>query len=187
MKITTKTSFAELIQIEAGGFLLEEHTNTLMAYPLPSRLCGREIPEDLHSATLLQLSKVRDTPLGVRGLTYLIELFVGIPSAKLNKEPACKVMPVARWVLNQLERISKAFAQIKTSYSPEEVRAGVKRLNFGYYGMADSYALRMGITDPDIVMENTPWIKIFHAMKKDNELDAYQRRVREEFAKKQKK
>lgn len=187
MKITNKTSFAELIRLEAVGFLLEEHTNTLMDYPLPSRLCGEELPGDLYSATLLQLSKVRDTPMGVRGLSYLVELFIGLPSDKLYKEPACKVMPVARWVLNQLEGISKAFARIKTSYSAEEIRAGVKNLNFGYYGMADSYALRMGITDPDIVMENTPWIKIYHAMKRDNELDAYQRRVREEYAKKQKK
>lgn len=187
MQITSKTSFHDFMTFCSTGLVSEQHIAQLTSRPRPAHLCGVMLPANLNSATLLQLSKMRDMPQDIEGVFYLIETFLSLPRKRVIKEPAASVLAVAGWIMGELDKIARAFDRIKTSYTAEEIRAGVKRLDFGYYGMADSYALRMGITDPDVVMETTPWLKIYHAMKKDNEIDAYQRRLRNEYKKKTKK
>ena len=57
--------------------------------------------------------------------------------------------------------------KIKIKPENEEIRAGITRLNFGIFGMIDWYALRMGITDHEEVM-NVPWGRIYKCMEIDN-------------------
>ncbi len=82
------------------------------------------------------------------------------------------------WAIKQIEHIGKLFEQLNTGidYTPEEISAGVHNLNFGEFGIIDSYAQRMHITNHDDVLR-IPWGMIYQTMKIDHETVAYQRRL----------
>jgi hypothetical protein len=50
--------------------------------------------------------------------------------------------------------------------------AGIEKLNFGMFGLADWYARRMGISDHDEAF-NTPWLRIWQCRKNDIEEAEY--------------
>lgn len=187
MKITTKTTFKQLQEYTLTGFITEAHIHALMNRPRPSELCGVPFPENLDHITLIQLHRLRGIKNDITCFSTLIDVILGIPYEKVVKAPAYIVISAGAWIMKELERISRAFSAIKTSYTAEELSAGVKSLDFGYYGMADCYARRMGITDPDEVMNNVPWLKIWHAMKMDNDIDKYRRRLQNVYKEKSKK
>lgn len=187
MKITTKTTFDKFCDYAVTGFVAVEDFTALTSRPRPSSLCGVELPDNLDDITLLQLHKIRNITGSLADLLYIIEVLLDIPAVKLPKAPACDVLAVGGWVMSELTRISRMFEKIKASYSPEEITAGVKMLDFGYYGMADSYARRMGITDPDYVMTCVPWLKVWNASRMDNEIDRYHRRLQKVYQNKTKK
>ncbi len=89
-------------------------------------------------------------------------------------------------VKTELEKITKLFNAIQHKPTAEEVQAGVDKLSHGFFGTADWYARRMGITDHEEVFQ-TNWMRIYQAMKIDfdnNQFERNYRRIIEQKAKK---
>lgn len=135
-------------------------------------------PPDLNAMTLgqmFQLSRVV-TPDGA--FYAPCEILLGMSHEEVRRAEATQVVRFAGWVSAQLEKVNELWGRLKPQYSAEELRAGVERLSFGAFGIADWYARRMGINDHEIVMQ-VPWLRVYQCMKIDTETAAYQRRLQQ--------
>lgn len=82
----------------------------------------------------------------------------------------------------ELERIAKLFNAIEYKPSPDEVKAGIKNINHGAFGMIDWYAKRMGIKDHDEVAELS-WVRIYECLKIDFDNNMFEKRYRKVITK----
>ena len=71
--------------------------------------------------------------------------------------------------------MNKLFESLTPQATAKEKQAGIDTLHFGLFGMLDWYALRMGITNHDEVLQ-VPWMRIYTCMEMDNLRHAYERR-----------
>ena len=163
-------NFETFIRIE-DCLTSEEHAR-ILASPRPVRLCGRRIPESLDGLTLGQLARLR-TEGGLDGILHLFRL----SARKVAKSRAENVVGLLVWVNKELERISKLFAQteVKPTREEQEARAGMR--DFGFFGLADWYARRMGYKDQEDVF-SLPWMRIYQCMMIDAEAERYNRKLR---------
>lgn len=97
-----------------------------------------------------------------------------------------EVMGFINMVSREMERIARLFDEIKPTPTAEEQRAGVETLQFGAFGIADFYALRMGITNHDEAFK-TPWARIYKCLKMDYEKQQFEKRLRTIYQNKNKK
>lgn len=142
----------------------------------PRSVGGRRTPETLADMTLGQM-----IALGMakeeRDAFYLpCTVLLGMERADVDAALAADVVRFAGWVCGRLDRINGLFKELAPSYSAAEIQAGVKRLQFGVFGMIDWYARRMGITNHEDV-EAVPWSRVYECMKMDAQTAAYQRRL----------
>ena len=69
--------------------------------------------------------------------------------------------------------------------TPEEIKAGINDLDFGPFGIIDWYAHRQGYQDQDDAAK-VAWVRVCECMRIDNERIAFERRLREIMANKNK-
>ena len=85
--------------------------------------------------------------------------------------------------MTEAERINKIFQRAEIKPTAEEQLAGIERLRFGLFGMIDSYARRMGISNHDDVM-NVSWMKVYKCTEIDNSIVLFNRRLNDVYARK---
>ena len=83
----------------------------------------------------------------------------------------------------EAEKVGKLFEKIRYEPTADEVRAGIKKLDFGTFGTLDWWCRRMGITD-HAEGEKTPWVRIYKCLEMDNKIAKYERKLRETITKK---
>lgn len=147
----------------------------------PSCLCNKDVPDNLNLITFGQYSDLCDVMTEKDADTTKIfyefaRILLDIPASELGKSSVFDVFGFGTWVCKEVEKITKMFNSIKVEHSSEEIQAGVKRLQFGTFGILDWYARRMGITDQNVI-NDIPWIRIYTCLKNDTDESAYQRRL----------
>lgn len=156
----------------------DEFKEWLKSRPRPDKLLGKVVPTSLDDLTYGELAKLQmcGTTAG-EAIVSLCEIILGINNVrKIMRADADKMAGFIFWASAEVERISKLFAAIQKPPTPDEIQAGVLDLNFGAFGTADWYALRMGMTNHDDAFA-TKWIRIYECMKKDSQLEAYRERL----------
>lgn len=152
----------------------------------PRELCGVSVPENLNAVSYGTLDTLQRAASSEDVAVSIITLLLNVNANDVYKEDVNKVFGFIKFVERELERINKLFSSIKTSFSPEEINAGVKQLKFGTFGVLDWYAKRMGIADQNEVMD-VGWVRIYQCMKNDNDKSEYERRLAEIYKNKSKK
>jgi hypothetical protein len=102
---------------------------------------------------------------------------LGFNEAQYERADAGEVMAFAYWVAKELEAIGKLFQSLNVKPTPEQIKAGIKELDFGLFGTLDWFCLRMGITHHDEA-EDIPWVRFYECMKNDNKRAKYEQNLR---------
>lgn len=143
---------------------------------------GHKCPENLNGLTIgeiMDLSEMQGDSLALFRCCAEKVLHYTIPEdAEIMALPASKVYGFINFVRAELERIKDLFDSIKREPTPEEEEAGISELNFGMFGLLDSYALRMRITRHDEAAQ-TPWLNVFAALRIDYKTGEYRKRLNE--------
>lgn len=113
-----------------------------------------------------------------------LKVLFGLSRKRILASPAFDVVRFALHARDELDRITKLFKAIEYKPSAEEVRAGVHKLNHGFFGTIDWYARRMGYKNHDEVVELN-WTVIYQCLKMDHENNQFERRYRDQITKQQ--
>lgn len=139
-------------------------------------------PENLNSLTIgeiMDLSEMVGDSLHLfRECAKKVLHLKDVDDAVIMAIPAPKVYGFINFVRHELERVKGLFDSIKSEPTAEEEEAGISQLNFGLFGLLDTYALRMGITSHDEAAK-TPWLNVFAALRIDNQTREYRKRLNE--------
>lgn len=169
-------------------FCTEEHQKELLdilsGADKPSELCGASVPDDLNLVSYGLLDDLANiSGSGVTDpMAEIISRLLEIDKAKIYDANVFDVFGLALWIGSEVKRINKLFNSISPHYSPEEIAAGVKSLNFGSFGVLDWYANRQRISDQNKVRD-VAWVRIYTCMKNDNKKAEYNKRLNKEFTK----
>lgn len=133
---------------------------------------------DFDTLTFRQLIELQEKIVTYEDLlTVPLQVLQGWSSRKVLMQKAFDLVALSYHTQYELQRITKLFQSIAYQPSYEEERAGIKKLDFGFFGTVDWYARRMGISNHDEVVK-LPWMIIYQCMKIDFENLAFQRRYR---------
>lgn len=158
----------------------------LSRLPRPATLEGKETPTDLNSeayGTIIALQQgLSNGRTDIERISNCASVLLGVTITDESSVEDC--FGFGQWVAKEVERIARLFNSIKTEPTQEEIQAGVKELNFGYFGTLDWYCKRMGLTNHEEA-EKTPWVRIYKCMDMDNKTAQYERRLRQIYSKKQ--
>lgn len=157
-------------------FLEDDQVNALKDVACPARIGGKEAPQDLNDLTLGQLIQLESTAAEKGVFAAIAEVLLGKSAEWAAKAPALEMLGLRNMVVREQDRIAGLFASLTRDHTAAEVMAGVEKLNFGMFGLADWYARRMGISDHDEAFD-TPWIRIWQCRKNDIEESDYRERL----------
>ena len=157
-------------------YLEDDQLTELKKVAAPAQIRGKNTPQDLNDITLGQLIQLE--AIGVeKGVFVAIAIvLLGKDEKWAMKAPALPMLGLRNMVVAEQDRIAGLFKMLEREPGAAEVMAGIDKLNFGMFGLADWYARRMGIPDHDTVFD-TPWIRIWQCRKNDIELGEYQERL----------
>lgn len=113
-----KITLREFLHIQQA--LTDEVEMTAENFPKPSRLCGRELPNNLDSLMFEQLCRLQ-TIRNVHALLLIPpEIILGLPAAKIMRTSARDAIGFALWVGTEIERINKLFQSTIVNPTKEE-------------------------------------------------------------------
>ena len=174
MKRTKMKTVADLLHWER--YLEDDQLTELKKVAAPAQIGGREVPGSLDDLTLGQLVQL-ETIGAEKGIFAAIAVvLLKKPEAWVLGAPAFPMLGLRNMVVAEQERIAGLFRMLEREPDAAEVMAGIDKLNFGIFGLADWYAKRMGIQNHDDVFD-TPWIRIWQCRKNDIEQGEYQERL----------
>lgn len=151
----------------------------------PVSLAGKPVPENLGMISYGMLDDIMSAHGADDPVTECAKALLGLSDEDVYHSPACDVFGLCNFCTREINHINRLFDSIRPAYSQEEISAGVRELNFGFFGMLDWYARRMGIQDQNEVSD-VSWSRIWQCMKNDNDLDIYQRRLQKQYMRKKK-
>lgn len=149
----------------------------------PVAIAGKPVPENLGMISYGMLEDIMSSDKAEDPVAECAKALLGLTDEEVHDAPACDVFGLCNFCTKEIKGISSLFQSIRPAYSQEEISAGVRELNFGFFGTLDWYARRMGIQDQNEVSD-VAWFRIWQCMKNDNELDLYQRRLQKQYMRK---
>ena len=157
-------------------FLEDDQVNELKEIACPARVGRTEAPQDLNELTLGQLIQLEAIGAEKGVFPAIAVVLLGKDEEWAMSAPALEMLGLRNMVVAEQDRIAALFASLTREHTAAEILAGVDKLNFGMFGLADWYARRMGISDHDDAF-NTPWIRIWQCRKNDIEEAGYHKRL----------
>lgn len=142
----------------------------------PEKVGGKDVPESLDEMTIGQMLDLSSLSDGREMFFRVCEVLLGLKESETGKARAVEVVRFVGWVLGRVKEINGLFEKTKGNPTPQELKAGIRRLNFGVFGMIDWYAQRMGITDHEEVM-SVPWMRLYKCLDMDNQTKEFNRRL----------
>jgi hypothetical protein len=158
-------------------FLEDDQIAALKEVACPARIGRKEAPQDLNDLTLGQLIQLESIGAEKGVFAAIAEVLLDEDAEWAMKAPALPMLGLRNMVVSEQDRISGLFASLARDHTAAEIMAGIEKLNFGMFGLADWYARRMGISDHDEAF-NTPWLRIWQCRKNDMEEAEYRERHR---------
>lgn len=157
-------------------YLNDEQLAELRKVACPAKIGRKQAPQDLNNITLGQLIQLESIAAEKGIFAAIAVVLMGKPAEWALNAPALPMLGLRNMVAEEQERIAGLFRMLEREPDAAEVMAGIDKLNFGMFGLADWYATRMGIPDHDTVFA-TPWIRIWQCRKNDIEQGEYQERL----------
>lgn len=157
-------------------YLPEDIINGLKEIACPARIEGKEALQDLNDITLGQLIQLKSIAAEKGIFVAISEVLLGKDEEWMMQAPAIEMLGLRNMVVAEQDRIAELFASLHREPDAAQVMAGIEKLNFGMFGLADWYAKRMGISDHDVAF-NTPWVRIWQCRKNDLEEAEYNDRL----------
>ena len=157
-------------------FLESDQIEALKAIAPPARIGGIDAPQDLNDLTLGQLIQLESIGAEKGVFAAIAVVLLGKDEAWAAKAPAMEMLGLRNMVVKEQNHIAGLFQSLSHEPDAAEVMAGIDKLNFGMFGLADWYARRMGISDHDEAF-NTPWLRIWQCRKNDIEESEYKERL----------
>ena len=173
MKRTQIKTVADLLHWER--YFNDVYIAELKDVPCPARVGQIEAPQSLDDITLGQLIQLEQIGAKKGVFVAIAEVLLGKNETWALSAPATEMLGLRNMVVAEQERIAALFASLHREPTAAEVMAGVEKLNFGMFGLADWYARRMGISNHDDAF-NTPWIRIWQCRKNDQAENEYRER-----------
>lgn len=158
----TYKDFMVVMQVSTNADEVMERARKL---PLPSKMCGKDVPKDLNGISIGQLIAIQNC----KADDVMVQapcVVLGVKDVQVMHEHADKVLAFDFMVASELERIAKIFETINIPPTELQKKAGYDKLNFGPFAILDNFALRMGITNHEEA-ERVPWIRVFKCMQMD--------------------
>lgn len=149
----------------------------------PVAIAGKHVPEDLSTISYGMLDDLMSSADADDPAAECAKVLLELTDEEVYNAPARDVFGLSNFCASEIKRINKIFEAIEPAYTQEEISAGVKELSFGFFGVLDWYARRMGIQDQNNV-SNVAWFRIWQCMKNDNDIDIYQRRLQKQYMRK---
>lgn len=148
----------------------------LQAVPRPERLGGKRVPETFNDLTLGDLAEL----WSIRDQTDLLfrapKVVLGLTEKQVLRSRTTDLIGFLNFTGAELKRIADMWEQCSNPPTPEQMEAGVRDLDFGAFGIIDSWARRMHIPDHDQAAQ-TNWLVVWQCMKNDARTAAYERRL----------
>lgn len=157
-------------------FLEEDQVNALKDVTCPARIRGKEAPQSLDDLTLGQLIQLESIGAEKGVFAAIAEVLFEEEAEWAMKAPALPMLGLRNMVVREQDRIAGLFRSLARDPDAAEIMAGIDKLDFGMFGLADWYARRMGIHDHDEAFD-TPWLRIWQCRKNDIEEAEYQKRL----------
>ena len=157
-------------------YLNDEQLSELRKVATPAKIGRKQAPQDLNDITLGQLIQLQSIGAEKGAFAAIAVVLLKKPEAWVMSAPALPMLGLRNMVVAEQDRIAGLFKLLEREPDAAEVMAGIDKLNFGMFGLADWYAKRMGIQDHDAVFD-TPWIRIWQCRKNDIEQGEYQERL----------
>lgn len=166
-----RTKFKEWLPLaQLAGFQMERFTR-------PSHVAGLETPKNLFGLTLGQLITLSELPDDDESFYAVCNAVMELEREDVDEARAVDVVRFVGWVSGETEKIGKMFQRANINKpSQSEIKAGIKELDFGLFGLLDWFAIRMGIEDHDKVL-SFPWLRIYKCLDMDNQKRAYEIRL----------
>jgi len=156
-------------------YLEEDQVNALKEVACPAQIGRKEAPQDLNDLTLGQLIQLESIGAEKGIFAAIAQVLLDEEPEWALKAPALPMLGLRNMVVKEQDRIAGMFASLSREHTAAEIMAGIEKLNFGMFGLADWYARRMGISDHDDAF-NTPWLRIWQCRKNDMEEAEYRER-----------
>ena len=173
MKRNKMKTVADVLHWEP--FLEDDQVAALKEVTCPTRIAGKQAPQDLNDITLGQLIQLEAIAAEKGIFVAIAVVLLGKDEAWAMKAPAMEMLGLRNMVVAEQDRIAALFASLTRDHTAAEIMAGIEQLNFGMFGLADWYARRMGISDHEDAF-NTPWLRIWQCRKNDIEEAEYNER-----------
>ena len=179
--------FAQFVMLMP--YMTKDTIDQLVLIGAPQKIGKVDVPKDLQMVTFGMLVRLQSAPKDndyYKTCCAIVSELTAIPAERVGSYAAQDVLGIVNMVKSEMERIGNLFKSLQSENSSDEIMAGIERLNFGTFGLVDWYAKRMGMTNHDEVFE-TPWARIFQAMKIDHEQGEFEKRYRKVIERKTKK
>lgn len=157
-------------------YLEDDQIAALKEIATPARIEGKQAPQDLNDITLGQLVQLESIGAEKGVFCAIAVVLLGKGEDWAMKAPAIEMLGLRNMVVSEQERIAGLFQSLSREPEAAEIMAGIDKMNFGMFGLADWYARRMGISNHDDAF-NTPWVRIWQCRKNDIEENEYQKRL----------
>ena len=169
------STMAGLMHYES--ILAESTKEQLLTLPCPERISGKPCPQNLNDLTFEQIARLWGLN-EQNGTTLPFEVIMGIDAKQCANMATIEAMGFLNMVYRELRKINEAFQACNSQPTQEEIAAGIDKLNFGAFGIADWYAKRMGMTNHDEAFA-TKWTRVYQCLKNDKEVEQFRRRYQD--------
>lgn len=147
--------------------------------PKPDAVGGRPVPATLDEIKVGQFIELVEMKEAYDILTVPCRELLHMSDKEVMDADAMEVWGFSRWCVSEVARIGALFEQCRVEPTPEEMRAGVDALHYGWFGLIDYYAQRMGIIDHDYVLKRVGVMRLWQCLKMDADRRKYERRLQE--------
>lgn len=171
--------------LDVGRFLIlspcldEETMEAIRNAPKPDTVAGVPVPDSLDIVKVGQFIELTEMRTDYELLHVPCRELLRMSDAEIAQAKVYEVYGFSSWCVREVGRIAGLFAQCRVEPTAEEVQAGIGRMDYGWPGLADYYARRMGIHDPDYVLKRVGILKLWLALKIDADGRKYERRLAE--------
>lgn len=194
MEINRKTTTKRYLRIAAvPEFDATMPDDFLKRLPCPKYLFDIDVKKTIKQmpiSKILELQAIKKP-----NVIEIVATFFEVGRHGLMSLPIFDTMAIYKAINDHLLLIARMNGDIKINYKSEEVLAGVMSLDFGIFGVVDSYVRRMNITastddiergmnQHEIVMQMIPAALIYQCLANDAQLNLYQRKLNEIYSKK---
>lgn len=176
MRLTKINTVADLLRWEP--YLPDAYQAELRSIECPAKVGRHKVPKDLNGLTLEELDRFWQSRTPADLFEAAGHSLFGWTRKRTMAAKALPMMGVLNFVTAELERIARLFEAANTPPTAQELMAGCDALDFGTFGLADWYTLRMGLHDHDKAF-STPWVRIYQCRANDAATAAFSRRLAE--------